>query len=155
VVEREIGRNQEILGDLNDRRLFRPYMGGGELGMRTFCPEAVQYLCDESYSVVLFNCVPRDWEIPDVWPEAAFEQMEAQDWTLLIVHDVERYGGMKQLARFLDRASDRSVEIVQDFPPDCVPIRNGEIVGSLDGLVCGEEPEFPTPLSIAAAARVV
>ena len=32
----------------------------------------------------------------------ALEQMATQDWTLLIVHDVARYGSMEQLARFLD-----------------------------------------------------
>ena len=98
----------------------------------------------------MFNCVPRDWEDPDGWPETAFEQMEQQDWTLLIVHDVGRYGGMKHLARFLDETLTRGIEIVQDFPPDCVLIRKGEIVGSLDGLVCGDEAESPLRQSTAA-----
>lgn len=151
VIEREIGGNQELLGDLNDQRLFRPYMGGGVLCERTFSPAAIQYLCDHEYTAVLFNCVPRDWEIPDAWPEEAFRQAEAQDWTLLIVHDVHKYGGMKHVARFLDQAIAQGVEIVQDFPPDCVPIRGGEIVGSLDGLVCGAEPEPPHPISAAAS----
>jgi len=154
VIAREIGRNQELLGELNDQRLFRPYMGGGIPNRRTYSPEAIQYLCDNQYTAVMFNCVPRDWEIPEAWPEEAFEQMAQQDWTLLIVHDVERYGGMKQLARFLDAAIAQDIEIVQEFPPDCVPIRRGEIVGSLDGLVCGDEPEPVTRLSAAAAASV-
>lgn len=154
VIEREIGQNQQILGDLNDRRLFRPYMGGGIVCERTFSPAAVQYLCDEGYTVVLFNCVPRDWENPDGWPEAALQQMDAQDWTLLVVHDVDRYGGMKQLARFLDETTDRGVEIVQDFPPDCVPIEQGRVVGSLDGMVCGDEPEPAVKLSTIAATMV-
>ncbi len=151
VIEREIGRNQEILGDLNDRRLFRPYMGGGIRCKRTYSPEAVQYLCDGKYTTVMFNCIPRDWENPDGWPDVVLEQMESQDWTLLIVHDVGRYGSMVQLARFVDEALGRGVEIVQEFPPDCVPIRDGEIVGSLDGLVCGDEPEPVHPLSAAAS----
>jgi peptidoglycan/xylan/chitin deacetylase (PgdA/CDA1 family) len=154
VVEREIGRNDEILGHLNEHRLFRPYMGGGVPCRRTYSPEAVRFLCDGGYSAVMFNCVPRDWEIPEAWPEEALRQMEAQDWTLLIVHDVGRYGGMRQLARFLDEAAARAVEIVQEFPPDCVPIREGVVVGSLDGLVCGDEPEPALPLSTAAAARL-
>lgn len=154
VIEREIGGDEEILGDLNDRKLFRPYMGGGILCERTFSPEAVQYLCDGSYTVALFNCVPRDWENPDGWPEAALEQMARLDWTLLIVHDVARYGGMKQLARFLDEVARRDVQIVQALPPECVPIRDGEVVGSLDGLVCGDVPEPIHPLAAAAAAAV-
>lgn len=154
VVEREIGHNQEILGELNEQRLFRPYMGGGIRSRRTFSPEAVRYLCDGGYTAVLFNCVPRDWEDPQGWPEAALADIEARDWTLLVVHDVGRYGGMGALPRFLDEVARRGVEVVQEFPPDCVPIRNGEIVGSLDGLVCGDPPEPPHPLSAAAAARV-
>lgn len=152
VIEREIGRNQQILGDWNDQHLFRPYMGGGIVCERTFSPEAVQYLLDGKYTVVLFNCVPRDWENPDGWPEVALERMKSLDWTLLIVHDVERYGGMKHLDRFLDKATADGVEVVQEFPPDCVPIRNGEILGSLDGMVCGNEPATPTRLSEMAAA---
>ena len=103
---------------------------------------------------MLFNCVPRDWEDPGGWPERALAQMATQAWTLSIVHDVGRYGGMRQLDRFLDTALDQGFEIVQDFPPDCVPIRDGLIVGSLDGLVCGDEPEPASKLSLAAAERV-
>lgn len=151
VIEREIGRNQELLGDLNDQRLFRPYMGGGDVCERTYSPEAVQYLCDGNYTAVMFNCVPRDWVNPDGWPEVALEEMESIDWTLLIVHDVERYGGMKHLERFLDKVIERKIEIVQEFPPDCVPIREGEVVGSLEGMICGAEPERATKLSTVAA----
>jgi peptidoglycan/xylan/chitin deacetylase (PgdA/CDA1 family) len=141
VIEREIGGNQEILGDLNDQRLFRPYMGGGIFSQRIFSPESIQYLCSNGYTVVMFNCLPRDWENPEGWPEEALKLMAQQDWSLLIVHDVQRYGGMQQLARFLDWIVSEGVEIVQEFPSDCVPIRSGEIVGSLEGMVCGEEPE--------------
>lgn len=156
VIEREIGQNQAFLGDLNDRRLFRPYMGGGVLCERTWSPEAIQYLCDGAYTVVLFNCVPQDWIKPDAWPEIALADIESRDWTLLIVHDVARYGGMKHLARFLDEVRARGVEIVQDFPPDpnCVPILDGELRGSLDGTICGDEPQPVHPLSAAAAQHV-
>jgi hypothetical protein len=103
---------------------------------------------------VLFNCVPEDWAKPDEWVEIALAKMESLDWTLLIVHDVARYGGMKHLARFLDEVEARGVEIVQEFPPDCVPIENGELRGSLDGIVCGDSPEPAHPLAKAAAEHV-
>jgi len=154
VIEREIGGNQEFLGELNERRLFRPYMGGGVLSKRTFSPEAIAYLRDGKYTAVMFNCVPQDWSKPDEWAEIALGEMEALDWTLLIVHDVARYGGMKHLARFLDAVERRGVETVQGFPPDCVPIRDGELVASLDGIVCGPEPEPVHPISEAAARQV-
>jgi peptidoglycan/xylan/chitin deacetylase (PgdA/CDA1 family) len=154
VIEREIGHNQALLGELGARRLFRPYMGGGVRCPRTFSPEAVSYLCDGGYTVVLQNCVPRDWEQPDAWPELALEQMASQDETLLTVHDVARYGGMAQLERFLDAVARQGVEIVQEFPDPCVPILEGRIVASLEGSVCGDEPEPIHPLAAAAAERL-
>lgn len=154
VVEREIAGNDALLGELNEHRLFRPYMGGGDLCERTFGPLAIEALRKGRHTVVLFDCVPRDWENPDVWPEVALDAIDRRDWTLLIVHDVARYGGMRQLPRFLDAVAARGVEIVQEFPPACVPIRDGEIVGSLDGMVSGPEPAPVHPLSAAAAATL-
>lgn len=154
VIEREIGKNQAFLGEWNDQRLFRPYMGGGVLCERTFSPEAIEYLCAGRYTTVSFNCVPGDWAQPDEWPEIALDEMAALDWTLLVVHDVARYGGMKHLSRFLDEVEARGVEVVQEFPPDCVLTHEGQITGSLDGMVCGEEPEAASSLSRAAARHV-
>lgn len=154
LVEREIGRNEEIMGRFNEHHLFRPYMGGGILGPRVFSPESIEYLCAHKYTTVLFNCVPRDWEIPETWPDEAFRQMAEQDWTLLIVHDVSRFGGMPKLAEFLDRAIEMGYEFTQEFPADCTPIVKGEIVGSLDGLVCGDMPEEPSASAAAAAATL-
>jgi len=155
VIEREIGDNQDILAKFNTKRLFRPYMGGGIVCERTFSPPAIQYLCDNKYTVVMFNCVPRDWENSEAWPEEAFKVVDQLDWTLLIVHDVERYGGMEQLSRFLDEAIERGYEFVQEFPRDCTPIQDGKVIGSLDGMVCGDTPEQPTPMSRAAASMLV
>ena len=154
IVEREILRNEEIMGRFNEHHLFRPYMGGGILDKKVFNPEAVKYLCDHKYTSVLFNCVPRDWEIPDTWPDEAFRQMAELDWTLLIVHDVMRFGGMPKLAEFLDRAIEQGYEIIQEHPPECTPIIKGEIVGSLEGLVCGDRPEAPSKSAAAAAATL-
>jgi hypothetical protein len=41
---------------------------------------------------------------------------------------------MDRLEDFLDRAGDAGIEFTRDLSP-CMPIRRGEIVGSLDGLV--------------------
>ena len=78
--------------------------------------------------------MPRDWEDPDGWPARALEDVARQPWTLLVLHDVPT-GAMKRLPGFLDRATDAGVEIVQDLPDACVPIRGGEVMGSLEGLV--------------------
>lgn len=156
VVRREIGFGEELLGDLNEHRLFRPYMSGGLRSRRIFSPEAVQYLCDQRYTVVLFNNLPRDWENPEGWPEVAFRLAEEQDWSVVILHDVGRYGSMARLASFLDRAIAEGVELVQEFPPDpsCVPISAGEITGALDGVVCGDAPEEPHPIAALAVEHV-
>ncbi len=132
---REIGAAQDALGALAaPERWFRPYGAGGVLGPRLLSPAAVQYLSEGAYSCVLWNSVPRDWENPSGWPERALADLEREDWTLLVLHDIPS-GAMRALPRFLDAALERGVEITHELPPLCVPIRAGRVVGSLDGLV--------------------
>lgn len=156
VVRREIGDNEELLGDLNEHRLFRPYMSGGLLSPRIFSPEAIEYLCDEQYTVAMFNCLPRDWEIPDAWPDEAFRLGQDQNWSVVIVHDIATYTSMNHLAGFLDRAIAEDVEIVQEFPddPTCVPIVHGKVVGPLDDITCGETPAEPHPIAALSTRHV-
>ncbi len=133
----EIGAAQDILAGLTDaRRLFRPSGGGGVLGPRLLSPRAVEYLQAGGYTLVLWNSVPRDWEDPEGWPARALEDTARSPWTLLVLHDVPT-GAMNQLPGFLDEVSRRGVEVVAQLPPACVPIVRGEVVGNLDGLVCG------------------
>jgi len=131
----EIGLAQTALGDLsNTDRLFRPYGGGGVLGPRLLSPAAVRFLCDGGYTCVLWNSIPRDWEDVTGWPERALRQIREQDWTLVVLHDVPT-GAMEQLPRFLDQVRDEGVEITQELPDACIPIRRGEIIGPIDHLV--------------------
>ena len=126
--EAEIGRAQRVLGELADADcLFRPYGGGGVIGPRLLSQEAVRYLCAGGYTCVLWSSVPRDWEDPQGWPERALSQLGERDWTTVVLHDVPT-GAMKQLERFLDLVEGQGVEIVQQFPSDCVPIDRGKIV---------------------------
>jgi peptidoglycan/xylan/chitin deacetylase (PgdA/CDA1 family) len=131
---REIDEAQAVLGELAPERWFRPYGAGGVLGPRLLSRAAVRTLCDGGYSCVLWNSVPRDWEDPVGWPERAWRDVERLDWTLVVLHDVPT-GAMRALPRFLEGARERGVEIVQEFPPDCVPIASGRVVRPLDGLV--------------------
>jgi hypothetical protein len=39
---------------------------------------------------------------------------------------------MKHLDRFLTALEESNVPIVQEYPDDCVPIREGRIVGPID-----------------------
>jgi peptidoglycan-N-acetylglucosamine deacetylase len=135
--EVEIGVAQEALGDLAEpERWFRPYGGGGLLGPRLLSRAAVDYLRKGRYSMVLWNSVPRDWEDPEGWPERALADAGRRDWTLLVVHDIPT-GAMSALPRFVERALAEGAEIVADLPPTCVPMRMGEVVLPLDGLVSG------------------
>ena len=76
----------------------------------------------------------RDWEDPRGWAETAIAQCLSQPWTLLVLHDLPT-GAMGRLRIFIDRVLDHGGRVRQDFPPACVPIRRGEVVGELAAYV--------------------
>jgi peptidoglycan/xylan/chitin deacetylase (PgdA/CDA1 family) len=128
---REILEAQELLGDLaHPDRLFRPFGGGGALGPHLLNTEALDVLKDERMTCVLWNAIPRDFAEPDAWVERALEQCAARAWTLLVLHDLPN-GAMKHLARFVDALRERGAAFRQEFPPDCVPIRRGQVIREL------------------------
>jgi peptidoglycan-N-acetylglucosamine deacetylase len=135
VAEDEIERTQALIGDLaHANRLFRPFGGGGNLDQRLLKPSVVQHLVHGGYTCVLWNAIPRDWDDPEGWIGRALDQCVAQDWTLMVLHDLPT-GAMRHLADFLDRVTARGARFRQDFPPGCVPIRCGEIVLPIDAYV--------------------
>ena len=135
---REIEDAQAALADFTDsEKLFRPYGAGGVLGPRLLSRAAVSHLCDGGYTCVLWNSVPRDWEDPTGWPERALADLRAQEWTLLVLHDIPT-GAMRALPDFLARAREAGAELTAELPPACVPIRRGRVVGALDGIVNDE-----------------
>ena len=130
---REIEDAQAALADFADAdKLFRPYGAGGVLGPRLLSRAAVEHLCDGGYTCVLWNSVPRDWEDPRGWPERALADLRANEWTLLVLHDIPS-GAMRALPDFLARARDAGVELTAELPPACVPILRGRVVGALEG----------------------
>lgn len=133
--DKEIGRTQSVIGDLaHPARWFRPFGGGGNLDRRLLKPSVVDHLMQHHHSCVLWNAIPRDWDDPDGWVDRALDQCRAQDWTLIVLHDLPT-GAMNHLDRFLDRAGDAGARFRQDFPPDCLPIREGRIVRPIDHYV--------------------
>ena len=62
LIEQEIGGNEEIIKEYNQHKLFRPYMAGGIISPKIFSQEAVDFLCLNKYTLVLFNVLPKDWE---------------------------------------------------------------------------------------------
>jgi peptidoglycan-N-acetylglucosamine deacetylase len=134
-VRREIDLTQELLGDLaHPDKLFRPFGGGGNLDERLRNPVAVDHLVRGGYTVVTWNAVPGDWKDPEGWLPVAVGQCRASEHVLLVLHDLPT-GAMAHLERFLDIAADEGARFVRDLPEDCVPIRRGEVTGSLQGLV--------------------
>src|SRR5690349_7275697 len=54
----EIARTEALIGSLaHERRLFRPYGGGGLLDKRLLNREACDYLAEHAHSVVLWNAI--------------------------------------------------------------------------------------------------
>jgi peptidoglycan-N-acetylglucosamine deacetylase len=130
--EREVGEAQRVLGDLvHPARLFRPYGGGGLLGPRLLSPHLVRYLVDGCYSLVLWSCVPRDWERPHAWVEPCLAEVAEQAWALVVLHDNDA-AAMGHLGELLAGLRDRGVEIVQELPAACVPIDRGVVRGDLE-----------------------
>lgn len=127
----EIVETQALIDELaHPDLLFRPFGGGGTLGPHLLSRAAVEVLKKEKMTCVLWNAVPRDWEDPRGWAETALAQCLGQPWTLLVLHDLPT-GAMGRLKIFIERLRDHGAVFRQDFPPECVPIRRGEVVGDL------------------------
>jgi len=131
----EICQTQKALGRLaHPDRLFRPFGGGGKLGKLLLNREALDCLTDGAYTFVLWNCVPRDWVEPDAWVDRALTACQSHPWSLVVLHDLPT-GAMRHLPRFLDEAAAAGAEFVQEFPPACVPIRQGIASMALDDYI--------------------
>jgi peptidoglycan/xylan/chitin deacetylase (PgdA/CDA1 family) len=137
----EIEEMDALLDGLNEEvPLFRPYAGKGILGPHVFTSESIAYLCRTRHTVVLWNSVPRDWEQPPgAWVERALADIEALDWTAVVLHDKPN-DAMKHLPAFLDAVLAKGISIRQDFPPDCLPIVAGESRWDMSGLLKTSEP---------------
>lgn len=131
VAESEIGRTECLIGTLaHEFRWFRPYADRGILDDRLLKPSVVDHLMRIKHSCVLWNSTPREWDDPDGWVERALEQSLARRWSLMVLHDLPT-GAMNHLGRFLDRAASLGARFRQDFPPACVPMVAGNIVGAI------------------------
>lgn len=134
-VEREIVATQAALGALaGPDRLFRPFGLGGLIGPHLLNQRAVEHLCAQKFSVVLWNSVPHDWDDPTGWPDRARADVAAHEHTVTVLHDLPT-GAMAALPAFLDDLLADGVRFTTDLPDSCVPIRDGRIVTPLDAIV--------------------
>ena len=128
----EFDRTQQAIGSLMHRhRLFRPYGQGGNLDKRLLSRAAVEHLAREKATIVVWSALPRDWQDTDGWVERALDQIAAQPWSLMVLHDLPT-GAMRHLDRFLGLVADRGGRVRQDFPPDCLPMIDGRLTQPLD-----------------------
>jgi len=128
----EFERTQDALGPLvHPRHLFRPYGQGGNLDRRLLSRPVLDHLAQASATIVLWSSLPRDWQDAEGWVDRALTQIEASDsgvqpWSLMVLHDIGG-GAMRHLDRFIGLVADRGGCIRQEFPPDCLPMVDGEM----------------------------
>lgn len=121
----EIRMTEALIGDLAEPvPLFRPFGGGGNITPDLLHRDAAGHLAEAGYSCVLWNSIPRDFNDPQGWVERGLDQCRGQDWTLTVLHDLP-VGCADRLGEFLDRLDAEGAEFVQDFPPDCLPLKAG------------------------------
>jgi peptidoglycan/xylan/chitin deacetylase (PgdA/CDA1 family) len=135
VARSEILDTEELLGDLaHTDRLFRPFGGEGALGPHLLSAAALQVLEERKMTCVLWNAIPRDWADPRGWVETALAQCRAQPRTLVVLHDLPT-GAMEGLPAFIAGVRAAGGSFRQEFPPECVPLRRGEVMAPLEGYV--------------------
>lgn len=128
----EFDRTQKAIGALaHPHRLFRPYGQGGNLDRRLLSRPMLDHLANARATIVLWSALPRDWHDTEGWVDRAMTQIEASPWSLMVLHDIGG-GAMRHLDRFLGLVADRGGRIRQDFPPDCLPMVDGEMRFGID-----------------------
>ncbi|MEJ0078268.1 MAG: polysaccharide deacetylase family protein [Alphaproteobacteria bacterium] len=123
----EFDRTQEAIGALaHPHRFFRPYGQGGNLDKRLLSRPVLDHLAEKRATIVLWSSLPRDWQDAEGWVDRALTQIEASPWSLMVLHDIGG-GAMRHLDRFLGLVAARGGRIRQEFPPDCLPMVDGEM----------------------------
>jgi peptidoglycan-N-acetylglucosamine deacetylase len=124
----EIGETQRRIGAVaHPDKLFRPYGKSGQIGPHLFSNAAVAYLLGRRYCALLWNSVPEDWKDPDNWVDRCVADVEAREWTAIVLHDIAG-ACLPRLPELLARLTDLGVSWRQDFPESVVMMQGGRIV---------------------------
>ena len=135
---REIGETQKRIGDFSQPdKLFRPYGKSGLVGPHLFSKAAKSYLIAERYCALLWTSVPGDWRDPEGWVERCVADMRDQDWSVVVLHDIEG-ACLAKLPLLLESLSALGVEWRQDFPESVVMTRGGKVVSLPESYVADE-----------------
>ncbi len=123
----EIGQTEALIGPLAcTEKLFRPYGRQGNVGPHLFSRAAVDYLLAHRYRTVMWNSVPGDWRDQSGWVKACVAQVAAQDWSLVVLHDIAT-AAVPRLPELLARLEAMGVAFEQDFPPETILTDHGQI----------------------------
>ena len=124
----EIGETESLIGDCaRPDKLFRPYGNSGLTGPHLFSRAALTYLQAAHYTTVLWNSVPGDWKDPTGWVDRCIAQIQAQDWSVVVLHDIPT-GCLALLPELLLRLDDLGATLTQDFPDSVIQTRRGQVV---------------------------
>jgi peptidoglycan/xylan/chitin deacetylase (PgdA/CDA1 family) len=130
-VQEEVARTSALLAPyLSAAKKFRPFGGGGRLDPCLFSPALITHLCEEEYTCVLWNNVPRDWENLEGWVATALANIQLETWSVVVVHDYIE-GNAKYIGAFIDAARAAGHEFVDEISPQCLPIVDGVVVQDL------------------------
>jgi peptidoglycan-N-acetylglucosamine deacetylase len=125
---REIGETQDRIGPLSHPdKLFRPFGNSGQIGPHLLSKAALAYLLAHRFRTIIWNSIPGDWRDPDGWVDAAVAQVAAQDWSVVVLHDMAN-GCLPRLPEFFARLADLDVVYAQDFPDEVTLTRGGRPV---------------------------
>ena len=108
-------------------RLFRPFGNSGLIGRHLLSKAALAYLLTHQYRTVIWNSIPGDWRDPDGWVATCLAQVQAQDWSVVVLHDMTN-GCLPHLPELLARLADLGVVYAQDFPDAVTLTRAGQMV---------------------------
>jgi peptidoglycan-N-acetylglucosamine deacetylase len=134
----EFNRTEEALAWVKQpAKLFRPFGGGGDLTRALIHPVVADKLIRDRYTCVLWNSVPKDWVQPDLWLERALKDVKTREWSLIVLHDHLANRAMDHLDEFIRRVRDDGAEIVQEFPPSCLPIVEGRVTQPFEAYIRG------------------
>lgn len=124
----EIEGCQQRMGSFaHPEKLFRPYGNSGRLGPHLLSRAALDHLVAQNYRTITWNNVPGDWKDPDGWVERCIALVSTQDWSVVVLHDIEG-GCLARLRELLRRLADLEVTFEQDFPDSVTLTRGGTIV---------------------------
>ena len=134
----ELLATDALIGDLRGSEpLYRPF-GRAKIGPHLLNAPTWQTLIARKFTCVLWTYVAPERLMPDSWMMPTFEVCKTRPWSVVVMHDIPT-GATAHLAEFLRILADEGVELSQDFPAECTPLRKGVPFGSPELLMPSAE----------------